>query len=564
MKIFRKAALWGACLGILAGSSYGQESSAQLQVIKVEMARSKDAIRTAHRLRISVGQLTNARTALKEATDLALRQDPPVVSDYSNIARLWVQLNRKDALAMIASLIGQMCDEAQAAEDLASYRKYTTPALQLLSMLVELDSEKARQIAELWPAPSAKLGEAGQLALAQFQNDITSRLASQRAYGADDQLIDQYLQPQRSASLPLGSRVMMAMTLLEANQKEKAQKLLDQAITDLGKRAPDPKENGDITNFLNGLANFYPERFLDAFDNYKILLSRQDANANPGMIYQRGDERVSLSPTEVAAVNMLRSLYGKPELTLKLLESNPGLKTKFDRLGGLDNFLNPGRLSSTFDGSLPMMTYPANAVPPTAAAARFRTSAGVSPNSADPDRSVNSAELLRTLRSKAGSNPGAVRRKLLDTCQKKEHFSVLMMLAQSASYQDPELSSIALEVAHTLLPLFDNLQQRASSLRNLVTTQRQIDGEVDPTLLREGYILAAEMQEEEKNGQQSAPPPAPGVTSFHPSDDFEVFLIAQGALDEFSTALSRAHSIAEDGVRIRALLQIAQLLSSYY
>lgn len=564
MKILHKTVLWGVCLGMLACSSYGQEPSAQMQIIKVEMARSQDVRRTAHRLRITVEQLTNARTVLKEATELALRQDPPVVSDYSNIARLWVQLNRKEALAMIASLIGDMCNAAQAAEDLASYRKYTTPALQLLSMLVDLDSEKARQIAELWPAPAAKLGEAGQQALAQFQNDFNTRWASQRAYGANDQLIEQYLQPGKSVSLPFSSRINVAMTLLDANQKEKAQKLLDLAITDLGKRAPDSSKNSDIESFLNGLANYYPERFMEAFDSYKILLSRQDPNDNPGMIYQRGDERVLLSPTESAVVNMIRSMYAKPELTLKLLESNPGLKTKFDQLGGLDNFLRPARLSFALNADLPMLSFPANAAPPVAAANLSMSPVSGSAKSADPDKSVNSAELFRTLWGKAGSNPEAVRRKLLDTCQKKEHFSLLMMLAQSASYQDPDLSAIAMQVARTLLPLFDNLQQRASSLRNLVTTQRQIDGEVDPTLLREGFILVSEIREEEKNREQAAPTPPPGVASFHPSDDIEVFLLAQNALDDFGTALSRVHSIAEESVRIKALLQIAQLLSSFY
>jgi tetratricopeptide (TPR) repeat protein len=564
MRLFHKTALWAACFGMLAGSSHGQESSAQMQVIKVEMARSRDLRRTAHRLRIGIEQLTHARTALREATDLALRQDPPAVSDYSSIARLWVQLDRRDAQAMIASLIGDLCDAAQAAEDLASYRKCTTLALQLLSMLVDLDSEKARQIAELWPPPAVKLGDAGQQALAQFQNDFNTRLASQRAFATNDQVIEQYLQPEKSYALPFNSRINMALILVDANQKEKALKLLDQAVSDLGKRSPDPTKNSDIETFLNGLANFYPERFPEAFDSYKVLLSRQDPNANAGMIYQRGDEKVLLNPTEVAVVNMIRNIYAKPELTLKLLESNPGLKTKFDRLGGLDNFLRPGILSSTLSGSPPMLSYPANAAPPTTVATSPGSTVSVSSNSADPDKSVNAAEFLRTLRGKATSNPEAVRRRLMDTCQKKEHFSALMMLAQSASYQDPDLSSIALEVARTLLPLFDNLQQRASSLRNLVTTQRQIDGEVDPTLLREGFILATEMREEEKNREQSASPPPPGVTLFHPSDDIEVFLLAQNALDDFGTALSRVHSIAEESVRIKALLQIAQTMSSYY
>jgi hypothetical protein len=550
-----------ACLGSLVPSSYGQETNTQLSVIKVEMVKSKDLRRTAHRLHITIEQLTNARTALKEATDLALRQDPPAPNDYSTLARLWVQMNRQESLAMIASLIEQLCKQAQAADDLNAYRKYTTPALQLLYMLFDLDIEKAKQIADLWPAPATKLGDAAQQVLTQFQSDFSTRLMSQGSYALADQSYEQYLQPEKSASLPFAPRVNVASALISANQKEKARALLDQAVADLAKRPPDPSKNGDTETFLRGLVNLYPEKFIDAFDNYKEVLSRQDTSANPGIIYQVGDEKILLDPSESALLNMIRGIYGRPELALKLLESNPGLRAKLNQLGGLDNFFNRSMLSGT-----PMpISYPANAQPPVIVTNPPGASSDGRQNSAVPEKPINLPDLLQSLRGKAALNPEMVRRKLAEIFQKKEQFSLLMNLAQSASYPDPDLASIALEVARGLLPLFDSLQQRSSSIRSLIMIARQIDGEVDPTLLREGFNLVTEMRDEEKQRAPAADRVVtPGAAVVHPSDDFEFFLIAQNALDDFGSAIRRAHSIEVEGLRMKALLQIAQVFTANY
>lgn len=560
MRTWLRTILGFACLGSMVPSCYGQETNPQLSVIKVEMAKSKDLRRTAHRLHITLEQLTNARTALKEATDLALRQDPPPPNDYGTLARLWVQIDRHEALAMIASLVEQLCKQAQAADDLNSYRKYTTPALQLLYMLFDLDIEKAKQIAGLWPAPATKLGDAGQQVLTQFQSDFNTWLMSQGAYALADQSYEQYLQPGKSASLPFSPRVDVASALINASQKEKARALLDQAVADLAKRPPDPSKNGDTENFLRGLANLYPEKFMDAFDNYKELLSHQDTSANPGVIYQVGDVKVLLDPSESALLSMIRGMYNRPELTVKLLESNPGLRAKLNQVGGLDNFFNRPLLAGT-----PMpISYPANAQPPVMVSSPPGSSSDGRQSNAAPEKPINISGLAQSLRGKAAHDPEMVRRKLMDIFQKKEQFSTLMNLAQSASYPDPDLASIALEVARGLLPLFDSLQQRSSSIRSLITIARQIDGEVDPTLLREGFNLATEMREDEKQKAPAAPPTPPGGAVFHPSDDLEVFLIAQNAVDDFRSALSRAHSIDDEGIRMRALLQIAQALTANY
>ena len=162
---------------------------------------------------------------------------------------------------------------------------------------------------------------------------------------------------------------------------------------------------------------------------------------------------------------------------MKLLDSDPVLKAKLGSMGGIDNVLSPSMLS----GIPRLRSYPANAPPPASSPNRPGSVPDGPQGSAASEKPLNPSELFQTLRGKAELNPELVRRKLSDTCLMKEHFSSLVQLAQIASYQDPELSSIAIEVARSLLPLFDSLQQRAGSFRTLIMTARQIDGEVDLT-----------------------------------------------------------------------------------
>jgi hypothetical protein len=542
----RRILLFCLCLGMLTPLAPSQEKGGRVEIVKPQ-----DLKRTAYRLRISVERLTNARTALKEATDLAVRLDPPVLNDYGSLARMWIQLDRRKAREMIGSMIAQLSRNAQAAEDLESYRRCTSQAQQLLGSLSEVDPEKAIQIAELWPAPSARLGKAGEQALTQFQNDSSRSLMSQAAYTAPEQLYDQLLQPQKAASIPFNTRSQVAMALINQNQKDKARVVLDQAIEDMGKRPPEPGKNYDYEGFLRELARIYPERFLDAFNTYQGMVARQDTNANSSVMVQWGEQRLSLTTAESSAFNIIRSLSFRPELCLKLLNSVPSLRDKIEQVGGIDNVISPSSLSVT--ASAPY--YPAERSNPRPAAAGGRD------GSPAPESLPNPSQLFFSLRGKAELNPDLVRRKLSDTYRQKEHFSHLISIAQMANYQDPDLSSIALDVAQGLLPLFDNLQQRANSLRTLVSSYRQLEGEVPSSLLKEGLILASEMSEEENNREQSAPP---GVKVSRPSDDLKIMLMAQGALEDFNAALRSARALGDDLLRIRALMQICQTLQNNY
>ena len=534
------------CLGMFASPASSQEKGGRVEVVKPQ-----DLKRTAHRLRISVEQLANARTALREATDLALRLDPPVLSDYGSLARLWIQLDRKSAREMIGLMIAQLSRNAQAAEDLESYRKHSSQAQQLLIALLELDPEKAMQIVELWPAPSRRLVEAGDQALTQFQNDWNNQFMRQASNTDPLQLYEQLLQPQKAQSIPFWAKGRVASALMGQNQKDKARALLDQAIEDMGKRPPGPGSNYDYESFLRELARLYPERFLDAFNTYQEMIARQDAFPNFSAHVQAGGIQISLNAAESAALNIVRSLGYRPELCLKLLDSVPGLRDKLEQAGGIDNVLSPPSLS-TFSVSLYNVAGKSNIPGTPAAGGGGGTALELPPNP---------SQVLQSLRGKADLNPDLVRRKLLDTFRQKEHFSYLISLAQMSSYQDPDLSTIALDVAYGMLPLFENLQERAGTLRTLVSSYRQLEGEVPASLLKAGLALAGEMRDEEDNREQSAPP---GIKVPHPSDDLKIMLTAQSSLEDFNAALRSTRALGDDLLQIKALMQIAQLLVNNY
>ena len=97
---------------LFAFATFAQEG----RVVIADTA-SREVRRSAHQIHIPVGQLKNAREALREATDLARKMDPPPYDQFNNLAQIWLQLNRTKAKGVIESFIQDMRDIAQKPED---------------------------------------------------------------------------------------------------------------------------------------------------------------------------------------------------------------------------------------------------------------------------------------------------------------------------------------------------------------------------------------------------------------------------------------------------------------
>jgi hypothetical protein len=540
---------------LLATPIFAQETEPASTVnLRQEALKLADMTRTSHRLHIGVTRLVQLREALQQATDLILRQES-MESTYANIARYWVSVDRKKAREALSKLISAAGSLAQNAADLNGYRRSSDIGMLFVNYLSQIDPEGARKIVELWPEPPASLGEEGRKAMEQLQKRAANEILSGKAQ-ISSQDYQSYIDPQLSASQPFQARIDVATSLASSNQKDQARQILDQGIRDLANVTPDPNQLNDYRMFFEGLWHLYPERFLDTLEAFRVRCPQTDSSND--RIYEIGDKKVQLTPVEAMTVGILKGVQPRPELAARTISANSGLKAKLDQLGGLDRVL-----SSFLSVSGPSLREYSAALPVSPASGNIVTT-NILPISTAQDNAaspVTAEDLLKQLMGRAETNPEWVRRKLADACTHKEHFQVLIKLAQGAVSVDPDLGTIALEVAGGLLRAFDTLSSRASALRNLVNISRNIDGAVDSSLWSEGLNLVADLREEEKQQEQANEMPASGA--LQPSDNLEIYLIGQIALNDYSTAMQRVRSLRDDNLRIRALTSIVQYLTSY-
>ena len=91
-----------------------------------------------------------------------------------------------------------------------------------------------------------------------------------------------------------------------------------------------------------------------------------------------------------------------------------------------------------------------------------------------------------------------------------------------------------------------------------VRAYRQVDGEVDADLLKEGFLLADDMREQDRK----QPPATPYAASL--ADGLENSLVAEYARDSFDAALRYAQQVPEEGRRLAMLVGIVMALRQNY
>jgi len=237
----------------------------------------------------------------------------------------------------------------------------------------------------------------------------------------------------------------------------------------------------------------------------------------------------------------------KPGLVLKTLDAVPELKSKLDGIGGIDNLY--GGSGTTFQMGMP--------------GGSGGSSAGsISMLMAGAAAPTNPAKLFEQLKGKADSNPVLVKRRLQQVVEGPESIDLLIRLAETASYQDPELSSLALEAAQPLLSQVEPLTKRVSTLQNLARVYRQTEGSVDKELLKDGFILADQLREDASgNNDRGMNWVRPQTTA---ADQLEAFLVAELSRDSFEDAIRYARSIEKGTFKLQCMVQIVQALRSSY
>jgi hypothetical protein len=535
--------------------------SLSAQTVVAIGSQSKELKRTARQLRISAEHLKNAREALQQATDLARRSSDS--SSLFQLAQNWIRLDRSRAPAALEDLYSWLCTAARDAADAMSYQRFTSSAQMLLRSYASLDSERAAGLWQQWPDPPASLGEALRKNQTESAALFAKQLAGQGTGPGMSMGPDVTSLSDAAAKGDYGSTARLAAQMAQTGDKAEALKLVDQAILSFRQSEPDQRTLSSYRNFVSQLPNVDPDRYLLALSTLLPVLDKQ-GKPNTGGTVSVGDQTIQVTASEALVIDMCRNLMGRPDLAMKTLNSVPGLKTKLDRIGGIDSISGgpmrgsqlPVALNYSIDGTT-RTTYNS-----TGSGSYGGTSPISSPSGASP---LAGMDLYQSLRGKLAKDPAFVRQKLAEASRTPDQADALIMLANRANMQEPDLASMALEAASKLLMQVEPLQKRASVLQNLMRAYQSCDGEVDADLLQKGLALVQQLRTDEKSNPPSNQMPrgVVGARMGTMADQLEMAIVAELALENFGGAM-RYVRLMPDEMKLQALLRIVQSLVQSY
>lgn len=529
--------------------------------------QTKELKRAAHQLRISVEHLKNGRDALNQATDLARRSSDSAL--MSQLAQDWTRLDKSKAPAALEDLYSWQSTAARDAADAQSYQRFTSAAQTLLRSLASMDSDRAVSLWQLWPDPPASLGED----LRKRQNEAGALFAKQLAATGSGMRLGMGLGPDltmlkdAAARGDYGSAARLATQLNQTGDKVEALKLVDQAIADFKQREPDQRALSAYHSFVTQLPSIDPDRYLMALNSLLPALDRQGKPDTGGTVTV-GDQTMQVTAAEALVIDMCRRLNGRPDLAMKTLNTIPGLKSKLDRLGGIDSIAAGGMYASQAPVSL---NYSIDGTIRTT----FNNTGGTISGSEGP--AVNGAarpnpgmDLYESLHGKLAKDPAFVRQKLAEASKTPDQINDLINLANRAGSAEADLADLALDAASRLVMQVEPSQRRASVPQNLISAYQRIDGEVDADLLQKGLSIVAQLRSEEQNkGAANVTFQGTGFRvmnsnmSSSVADRLEMAIVAELALDNFNSAMSYLR-LMPDEMKLQALLQIVQSLTQSY
>ena len=524
----RPAKLFSLVLALLlAIPAFAQQST-------VATSNDKELRRSAHRMHITPERLRQARRALEEATSIVGRMDPAAVAQLAQLAPLWPQLHRTAARQKLEQLYTDLRRAAAEAPDEAAYRQQSQAAQALLASLSEVDANRAAVLGRSWPEPPTHLGPAAAEVRGNFETELAKQSIRRIGMSNPEELVPRLEELERSGTLDPMVRARLAMHLSQSGRREDALRLVDQMIGQLDRAAPDPRLLSEYMNFLPLLTMVDPERTVTAATAL-ARISKESGGGPGGTTIQTPEGgRMDLTSAETSIVRMLQNGRLGPGLALRLIAANPDLKTKLDGIGGIDALYGPNALRP--------------GPPPETVSAMRGYYVG-------PSTQREIGPVMVKIRSLAGSDPSSAAKKLAAELQ-PEQFQHLIRAAQQLSFQDPDLASIALEGAHSLLVGVEPLEKRAQLMTPLIRVWAEVEGEVQPKLYREGFVLVDDLRQAPRPSEQ-----APSVGAGPPraaADNLERTLVAEYARDDFEAALKYIAGLSDYTVKLAMLLDIVQ------
>jgi hypothetical protein len=519
--------------------------------VAVVAPASRELKRAAHRLRVTPERLQNMRLALREATELARRVDAASAMMIGPVAQSWVQINRPEAKPNLEDLYRALRTAAGNAEDARGYQSATQGAQALASAYSEIDFDRAQELIRTWPAPPSRAGEAGAAARREMESRFREQALNTLAMR----------DPERATALlaeggdeSWAARGRIAQHLAATGNKEQASKILDQTLRDLAASTLDMKKAHEYGQLMMHTASIDPAKAAEAFAS----LARSAAGMNQGAAGRLtvGERSIDLTAGEAVLLNTLQAAGGRFDLASKGVAQAPDLKAKLDRIGGIDTVLSGAeRVSLTTGAGMGSRSW-GRGMP---------TGGPAGPNS------DSSNQLYNEVRTAARRDPSAGRQKIAEIAQDPASADALIQFAQQVNWEDPDLAVMALDAARALLPKIEPKSRRAANLQMLVRGYRMVDGEVDPGVLKEGFILASDLREEQQGqaagfgiGVSGGPFPQGGMVPYGisagPADHLEAMLVAEYARDNFAGALTYVRSLQDAKLKLLALSQMIQSL----
>jgi hypothetical protein len=524
-------------LGILcfAFSTFAQESK-----LVVVSTAPKELKRSAHRLRIPVDQLKKARQTLQEATDLVSKIKPYPAGQIYSLISIWRQLDRSRADSMVNAFIQDLRSEAAKAADPQAYTTATSTAMTIMQSQAEFDYEKLQQMLRTWPEPPASIAEA----TGEFRKNLETngrQNALWRMANTDpEKALDLLTSSGDSGAYNYYASGQVVQGLMNAGKQKQAFDLIEKTIGYFNQHATEANALQSYESFVHiSMHSLDSGRALAVINPLITQIMGQTSAADCSGSLKNDNTSMDLTCSESKILNLLRAMSMKPGLVHSTLDSMPELKAKLDSVGGIDSIY--GGTGTNFV---------------------FNPHASRQPLSSEAMIYQDPMKLLESLKGKSESNPGYVKSRLTDAARGQQGLQMLINLAMMSAYQDDALGSLALEVVKQRLYTIAPLQARCMILQSLIATYRQVEGEVDQGLLKDGFILADQLREEATGKSESADEMSPIIqASQSTADNLEASLVAEMSKDSFESAIDYVRAMKNDNLKLTSLLQMAQALS---
>jgi hypothetical protein len=415
-------------------------------------AGAKELKRTAHKMRIPVEQLKNARIALQEALDLVKKMDPYPIDQLMNLSQNLAQLNRPKAKSVIQGFVQNLRLKAEAASDAQTYQTATSSAMMIMQASSIFEQGELLEIIQTWPEPKESFGTMAKSLIKSAQSNAI-RQEMQNLASTDPEKALELLPQSTALGVSDGFQIsQIARGLMNAGKKDQAMKLIDQTMSSFDPNSTDMNSFYGYQNFIQNMSsNLDSTRASTAMNQLIQAITKQPAQQSCStMTLAYEDASVDLNCSESRILSLLRGMQGRPGVVAKAMDSAPELKSKLESIGGFDNV------------SLAKQTY---ANQPNNSGGTFITNVNGQINNLG--NSVYSAisyedisSLVNRLKGKAETNRGFVRTEISKAIKGQDPISFLAAFAGRAANDDSELASVALELAQQQLNQVEPLQKK--------------------------------------------------------------------------------------------------------